>query len=272
MDPWNPRACWACPPTGRRNQKQAPFVRHLAPMSPPMDSTSPLQMLNPSPLPFSRGVALRSCEKGLNIRGMSSSSMPMPSSNTSNLTNGRVSRTSGPSDAVTLTVTVPPTSQYFTALLSRLVVTCLSREGSDSTMVGVDGWMSSWIFTSFSTTTLNFLSSPRITPSSCCKSKLTSSKVTLPSCTLFRSRTSSTMQFITLACAISSWMFSSVSASSSDCMKWQIPKAAVSGFRNSWQTYCRNLSLARMPASSARIACICASSFNERRRESSSLA
>mmetsp|Transcript_1047 Transcript_1047/g.2273 ORF Transcript_1047/g.2273 Transcript_1047/m.2273 type:complete len:253 (-) Transcript_1047:1612-2370(-) len=236
-----------------------------------MHSTRPLQMLRPRPLPpYSRWCEALSCEKGLNRLGMSSSLMPIPLSVTSNWREKEFSASGsapgGPGGSRrTLSVATPSAGQNLTALLSKFDATWRIREGSLLANSGTSGATSSNTFTCLSEATRNILISSTIVVRSLVRWKGTCSKVSLPSCTLFKSRTSSTMQFITRACESRSSTFPALSSVSSDSMKLHRPKTAVSGLRSSWHTYCKNSPLARFPASSWRIFSICRSRWKVRR-------
>ena len=111
-----------------RNQKVLPWPDWLStPISPPISSTSRLQMDRPSPVPPKRRVIPASAwVKGANSRGRTAGAMPMPVSRT-------VKRNHTASSPVSITWTcrvTSPRSVNLMALPTRLISTCCNRSTS----------------------------------------------------------------------------------------------------------------------------------------------
>ena len=113
------------------NQNVLPLPGSLASMScPPIDSTSFLEIVNPSPVPpYRREVELSACWKASKMMACLSGGMPMPVSDTANF--------SWFAEWDTCKVTVPREVNLM-ALPSRLTSTCRRRPWSADTHSGVE--------------------------------------------------------------------------------------------------------------------------------------
>ena len=117
------------------------------PTSPPIMSTSRLQMDSPSPVPPKRRVMeLSAWENGSNRRACLSLSRPMPVSMTAKRT---YARSFSHRSRVTWT-TILPSSVNLMALLTKLAVIWFSRAGSPNTWAGTSECTNSTISRFFS--------------------------------------------------------------------------------------------------------------------------
>ena len=135
-------------PTRTVNQKLDPFPgSDSTPISPPIISTSFLEMAKPSPVPPNfRVVVISACWKDSKRRPRCSGVSPIPVSLMVNLRS-----TSLPKSLCLRPITATsPFSVNFTALPSRLMSTCPIRNGSPLSVAGMDGSMSNTSSKAFS--------------------------------------------------------------------------------------------------------------------------